>query len=347
MSSILQDYIYGYAPVALTATRSLKTAVPDATSSPGRAPINQFARLKTLATPAARLIPRPNADTLYTLAWLDLSREPIMLHVPETAGRYYLIPLYDAYSNEFASIGSRTTGDGEGDFAIAGPLWRDPLPERLQIVRAPTDTVWVIGRTLVRGKADLANALVVSSQYQLVPLSAYPQFLATGNYSPPTNVPVTPPNPDFVGAPITNSPGFSKPEFFDVLAETVLRNPPPLSQAQQAEQLVRHGLAHKNELTPAIVSEANAAMLEEVLTQRTRQNGWSIDLKAGDYGEDYLNRAATAPFGLGANIAADALYPSTRTDVDGNPLVGTKNYAIHFPQGQTPPVKGLLVAHGL
>ena len=121
---ILQDYTYGYAPVVMTATRSVNTAVPDASSSPGRAPIDQFARLKMLATPAARLVRRPNADTLYTLAWFDLAKEPIVLHVPDTAGRYYLIPLYDAYSNEFASIGSRTTGNGEGDFAIVGPLWQ-------------------------------------------------------------------------------------------------------------------------------------------------------------------------------------------------------------------------------
>jgi len=239
---ILQDYTYGYAPVVMTATRSVNTAVPDASSSPGRAPIDQFARLKMLATPAARLVRRPNADTLYTLAWFDLAKEPIVLHVPDTAGRYYLIPLYDAYSNEFASIGSRTTGNGEGDFAIVGPLWQGQLPKTLQIVSAPTDHVWVIARTLVRGGPDLANTLVLTSQYQLVPLSAYPQFHATGDYSPPINVPVIRPNPDFVGAPITSSPGVWKPGFFEILAETALRNPPSSSQAQQADQLVRDGL---------------------------------------------------------------------------------------------------------
>src|SRR5260370_31429900 len=136
--SILDDYIYGYAPVALAATRSFKTAAPNATSDPGRAPINQFARLKMLANPTARLVPRPNADTLYTLAWLDLLKEPIILHVPDTAGRYYLIPLSHAYSNEFASIGSRTTGKVEGYFAIIGPLWQGPVHRGLQGREAPT-----------------------------------------------------------------------------------------------------------------------------------------------------------------------------------------------------------------
>jgi hypothetical protein len=341
MPSILQDYIYGFAPVTMASARSLFTAVPDATSSPGRAPINQLARLDVPASPASRLIPRPNADTLYSLAWLDLARGPMILHVPDTAGRYYLIPLYDAYSNEFASIGSRTTGDGEGDFAIVGPLWHGALPPDLAgVIHAPTNTVWLIGRTLVRGVADLAAARAVTDQYQLVPLAAFPQFQATGNYTPPTNVPVTAPNPDFVAQPITNAVGFSMPEFFNLLLDTSLRNPPPLPQFRQAAQLVRDGFVHRSELTPAVAAQAGSAFLEELLATRSQQNGWSIDLASGDYGTDYLKRAAIARFGLGANIAADAVYPSATSDAAGNALIGTTSYTIHFAAGQTPPVRG-------
>jgi hypothetical protein len=341
MPSILQDYIYGFAPVTMAATRSLFTAVPDATSSPGRAPINQLARLDTLATPASRLIPRPNADTLYSLAWLDLAHGPMILHVPNTAGRYYLIPLYDAYTNEFASIGSRTTGDGEGNFAIVGPLWRGALPADLAgIIHAPTNTVWLIGRTLVRGVGNLAAARAVTDQYQLVPLPAFSQFRATGSYTPPISVPVSPPNPDFVALPITSAVGFAMPEFFDLLLDTSLRNPPPLAQLRQAAQFVRDGFVHQSELTPAVAAQAESAFLDELQATRTQQNGWSIDLATGDYGTDYLKRAAIARFGLGANIAADAVYPSATSDAAGNALIGTTSYTIHFAAGQTPPVRG-------
>src|SRR5262249_6257133 len=185
-----------------------------------------------------------------------------------------------------------------------------------------------------------ANAFVLTSQYQLVPLSAYPQFHATGDYNPPINVPVTRPNPDFVGAPITSSPGFWKPGFFEILAETALRNPPSSWPAPEAGQLVRDGLTHKNEPTPAIVSEVNAMMLNQMRTQRTHRHGWSLDLKAGDYGMDYLNRAATARFGFGANVAADAVYLSAATDRDGNPLLRTENYVTPFPPDGTPPARG-------
>jgi hypothetical protein len=338
---ILKDYVYGYAPVALAATRALATAVPDATTFPGRAPINQFARVNHLATPGARLVPRPNADTLYTLAWLDLSFEPMILHVPDTAGRYYLMPLYDAYSNEITSIGSRTTGNGPGDYAVLGPQWHGALPAGLSgIVPAPTNTVWLIGRTLVRGQQDLASAVKVTSQYQLVPLTAYPNFLMTGTYVPPVNVPVTPPNPDFEGSPITSSVGFSKPEFFDVLLQTSLQNPPPPQQEPQAALLVGEGELLKSQMAPDIVNQADNAFICEENTAGMPQNGWPIDLELGTYGSDYLKRAATAQFGLGANFAADAVYSTTFVDVNGNALSGTNNYVIHFAPNQIPPVSG-------
>ena len=338
-SDILPDYIYGYAPVAMEATRSLLTAVPNASTVPGLAPINQFSYGNILATPDERIIIRPNADTLYTTAWLDLAQEPMILHVPDTGGRYYLMPMLDAYSNDFASIGSRTTGTGEGNYAIVGPFWRGTLPQGLSgVVDAPTNTVWLIGRTLVHGEADLASAAELTKQYKLVPLSAYPDFAATGVYTPPGNVPVTPPNPDFTGAPITNSPVFSKPQFFDVLSKIALRNPPPPPQLLQASRLVLDGFIHQNQLTPDTVTQADNAFAAKLRATVTQQNGWSIN--GGSYGTDYLERAAITRIGFGTNIPADAVYPSTTMDASGNPLVGTNSYVIHFVPGQTPPVRG-------
>jgi hypothetical protein len=332
--AILQDYIYGYAPVAMEATRAIETAVPD-TTSPGRAPINQFAYVDQLATPAERLIIRPNADTLYTSAWLDVTSEPLILHVPDTEGRYYVIPMLDAYSNEFASIGSRTTGNNEGNYAIVGPFWHGALPKELTgVMHAPTDTIWLLGRTLVHGESDVSNAVAVTHQYQLIPLSAYADFLATGNYTPPTGMPFKPVNPDFIGGPVTNSPVFSKPEFFDVLFGIALRNP------VQASGLVVDGVIHQRQLTSDVVSAANAALAEKSAGSGIQQNGWTINLDRGSYGTDYLARAAATRFGFGTIIAADAIYPSTRMDTSGNALDGTKSYAIHFAPGQTPPAHG-------
>ena len=340
-SSVLNDYIYGFSPVAMEATRGLQTAVPDNTTIPGLAPINQFGYRTTLADPSERLIVRPNADTLYTTAWLDLSREPMILHVPDTAGRYYLIPMLDGYSNEFASIGPRTTGTAAGNFAIVGPDWKGTLMEPVTgVIHAPTNTVWIIGRILVRGQADLQEAAGLAKQFLLVPLSAYADFLQTGTYTTPTGVAVIPPNPDFKGLPVTSSPAFSKPEFFDFLAGYSLQNPPPRDQIGRASRLVLDGFLHQGQLNSDIVAQANQAFAAEGSSIGTLENGWTLNLKGGSYDEDYLLRATITRFGFGANVAADAIYPSAMTDADGNRLVGTNQYVIHIPPGQTPPAHG-------
>jgi hypothetical protein len=193
---------------------------------------------------------------------------------------------------------------------------------------------------LVRGAADLPAAVAVTTQYQLIPLSAYPQFLATGQYTPPVGVPIIPPDPDFDDSPVTNSQGFSNPEFFDVLAGVAVRNPAPREQEPQASQLVLDGFLHQNQLNPEIETQAVNAFIAQLFSTAQRENGWSVNLNTGNYGSDYLTRAAIARFGLGANIPSDAVYPNALTDVAGNALDGNNNYVMHFPPGQTPPING-------
>ena len=332
---VLVAYIYGYAPVAIAATERIQTAVPDANSIPGEAPINQFAYIKALATPDAKTVIRPNADTIYTTAWLDLRSQPMVLSLPAVPDRYYAIPLYDAYTNEFYSFGPRTTGSTAGDYLIAGPDWSGTVPQGITaVVRAPTPTVWVIGRTLVRGPDDLPNAVAATTQYRLIPLSDYGT-----SYTPPTNVPVQPPDPDFVASPVTNAPGFQSPAFFGVMQPFIVANPPPANQLPLVA-LFQPAFAHPEALTPRIVKLAQAAMVVAIEAATTTVNGWSYSLAIGTYGENYLLRAAVARFGLGANAKEDAVYASCSTDASGTSLNGSANYTITFPAGQQPPVKG-------
>ena len=334
-ADVLVAYIYGYAPVAIAATQSIQTAAPDANSVPGEAPVNQFAYIKTLATPDAKTVIRPNADTIYTTAWLDLREQPMVLSLPAVPDRYYVIPLYDAYTNQFYSFGPRTTGSAAGDYLIAGPSWSGSVPQGITaVVRAPTPTVWVIGRTLVRGPDDLSNAVAVTTQYQLIPQDQYGT-----SYTPPSNVPVQPPDPDFVASPVTSAPGFQSPEFFGVMQPFILANPPPANQ-QPLVASFRPVFEHPDALTPRIVQLALAAMSVAIEASTTKVNGWSYSLALGSYGENYLLRAAVARYGLGANGKDDAVYASCSTDAAGNALDGSTNYTIRFPAGQLPPVSG-------
>jgi hypothetical protein len=338
-SPILCSYIYGYAPIAIEATRSVATAVSDA-STEGFAPVNQLARSTHLPTAADKLIVRPNADVLATQAWLDLSFEPMILHLPDSGGRYYLVPMLDAYSNVFKSLGSRTTGTGAGDYAIVGPNWQGRLPSTLAgVVHAPTNMVWILGRTLVHNQADLANAVAVTSQWQLMPLTAYPQFLLTGSYIPPVNVPITPPNPRFALPPIGSGPGFSSPDFFDELLKVSLKNPPPPQQEPLAAVLVGEGVLLQSLVTQDVESQAIAAFTGENNTEQ-QVNGWRFNLQGGNFGDNYLLRGTIARFGIGQNIPADAVYLHTSSDINNSPLDGSKAYVIHFTPDQVPQVNG-------
>jgi hypothetical protein len=119
-------------------------------------------------------------DTLYSFAWLDLSKEPIVLSVPDTQGRYYMMPLLDAWTNVFASPGKRTTGTKAGNFAITGPGWVGKLPGGVRQIKAPTNTVWITGRTQTNGPRDYAAVHALQKQYKLTPLSAFGK-----SYTPP------------------------------------------------------------------------------------------------------------------------------------------------------------------
>jgi hypothetical protein len=337
---ILNDYIYGLAPVILRATRDIATAVPDQTT-PGKAPINQFSYSTKLVTPQDQTVVRPNVDTLYTSAWLDLGAEPVILHVPDMGTRYYLVPMLDAYSNVFDSVGSRTTGNGAGNYAIVGPEWTGPVPQDVSgVIYAPTNTVWLLGRTLVRGQADLPGAVAASKQLLLIPLSAYAQYQQSGIYTPPAGVPVRPPNPNFSSNPLSSSPGFSGPEFFDFLLPYALHNPPPADQRREALAFVFDGFLEQSAMNASIPDQAVAESVKAEADATVSENGWSVDFNTGDYGTNYALRDGTALLGLGANIPADAVYLSARNEIGGTALSGVNNYVIHLAPGQAPPAHG-------
>src|SRR5262245_16146842 len=176
-------YVFGYPLVLMDITRSVMTAVPKVEER--KAPINQFLHLGTFPDPTFTDVVSPNADTLYSTASIDLTNEPIILSVPEMGNRYYLMQMMDAWTNVFASPGTRTTGNGKGDFAIVGPGWKGQLPQGVKEIKSPTNMVWMIGRTQTNGKGDYDAVHAIQKQYALTPLSAWGK-----NYQAPESVPV-------------------------------------------------------------------------------------------------------------------------------------------------------------
>jgi len=152
--SVAQEaYIYFYPLVIMDVSRKHFTNI-EADKMFARGPMNTFSHAHTFPPATFRGATHPNFDTLYSVGWLDLTKEPVVITVPDTQGRYYLLQLVDMWTDTFAGVGKRTTGTGAGNFVVVGPSWQNDLPQGLQRIDAPTPFVWVIGRTRTDGPQD-------------------------------------------------------------------------------------------------------------------------------------------------------------------------------------------------
>ena len=297
------------------------------------APVNRFVLSTGLSTPAVN-VAGPNVDTLYGYAWLDLSKEPQILFVPDTNGRYYSIQLIDAYFNTFTYVGRRVTGTAAGKYALVGPGWTGTIPQGVTRIDAPTNHVLAFTRTLVSGDMDLAAANAIQIQYGLLPLSAYPQ---------------TPQPPITPEAALTIFPILRLtdrgPQFFDDLSVGLLTDPPPSSDGSSLDRFATIGIGPNqlplNSQSPAVLSALSDAVpaAEDLIRKAdfsTSANGWGTDYGITNFIKDPLHRAKTSVYGPGAHVAQEALYFSPVRL--GQLLSGATNYSLKFAAGGLPPV---------
>lgn len=168
----MEAVFYGFAPVMMQLGLNSQTDA-DKPYDNGQAPTNQMGHARRLYGPNDKFAVTANNDTLYSFAGLDLSKEPVVLTVPDTNGRYYIMQLLDAYSRSIEDIGIGTLGAKGGTFAIVGPDWKGTLPAEMVLIKSPTPQVYVIGRTGVDGEQDLPAARALQDQYRLTLLSNY------------------------------------------------------------------------------------------------------------------------------------------------------------------------------
>lgn len=335
--------IYGLPLVLMDLTMKQATNVSHPTSG-FAAPVNQFANAKIFPSAAFKAVVRANVDTLYSSAFLELSKEPMVLSVPDTGGRYYLLPMLDAWTDVIATPGKRTTGTAAKTFAITGPGWNGTLPPGVSEVKSPTNLVWILGRTQTDGPADYPAVHAIQSGYKLVPLSAL-----GAPYSPPEGT--VDPKVDTQTPPIAQLEAMSARDFFTSLARLLKSNPPLPSDAGVLAELATIGVVpgepfDASKLDPAVASALDKSVtialrnLRDAARQMgTSVNGWHIPpSNLGNYGSDYTTRALIALIAFGANLPADAIYPTAFVDGDGNLLNGANRYVLHFDAGGTPPV---------
>jgi hypothetical protein len=342
---ITEAYVYGFPLVIMDITKNVLTDTPKLTSQ--KAPINQFLHMRKFPDPSFTEVVSPNADTLYSQAWIDVSKEPIILSIPEMGDRYYVFPLLDEWTNVYASLGTRTTGNRQGAFAITGSAWKGSLPEGVKELKSPTNLSWLIGRIQTNGPNDFAAVKQLQDQFKLIPLSAWEK-----EYTPPIDVPVAP-GIDSTVVPIVQVLLMEGPAFFTKLAELLKKTPIPVADVDYVKKFAQFGLIPGQDfsvgsLTPLQTERLNEAVASAKIGIKKlwdehpfarMENGWGIITKGiGSYGTNYDVRAAVAFGGLGANLPEDAVYPTTNVDSAGLPLNGNFRYTIHFDKGKLPPV---------
>jgi hypothetical protein len=335
-------YIYAYPMVLMEVTRRVGTNVaePKGTS----APINQFAHVRAFPDPSLTVVVRPNADTLYSVLQFDVTNEPLVVSVPDSGGRYYLLEVMDYWTDVFMSPGKRTTGTTALTFAIVGPAWKGDLPAGVVRYQSPTGSGWILGRTQTNGEADYDAVHKFQDAITAVPLNAYGK-----PYSPPKGS--VNPKQD-LSAPPDQVDKMSAADFFATFADLLKSNPPHANDYPLLDRMKRIGFEPGKSFmfssAPKEIQDAlNAAIatgLAKIKTAVTASgnavNGWRINLIGiGTYGADYLHRAAVAFGGLGANTIEDAVYPFAFADAAGKPLSSDQRYTIHFTKDQLPPVR--------
>ncbi|HET9016933.1 MAG TPA: DUF1254 domain-containing protein [Thermomicrobiaceae bacterium] len=339
----VEAFLYFYPLVTMDVTRRQMTNLEPG-KRPGFAPMNNFSHIRAFPDAAFRTVVRPNFDTLYSFAWLDLTIEPVIVSAPDTHGRYYLLQMLDMWTDTFAVPGKRTSGTGVQHYAVIGPGWVGPLPPGVEKIQAPTPYVMLVGRTQTNGPADYDAVHRIQDGYTLTPLSQWGLV--------PQRVPFRPdPTVDMRTEPLQQVNGMPVADFFGYAAELLKLHAPHVTDWSILRRMRRIGIEVGqsfafDQLPPAVrealadvPAQTLAKMRGKAATLGGNVNGWSILTDTvGVYGDSYLKRACVAMIGLGANQPEDAIYPLNVADADGVPLTGEHDYLLHFAKDDLPPV---------
>ncbi|PND34440.1 hypothetical protein C1I89_09540 [Achromobacter pulmonis] len=340
-------YIYAYPLVTMEMTRRVMTNVAEPEGT--RAPMGHLIKLRHYPDAKFRDVTAPNADTLYTTAFIDVGDEPWVVSLPDLHGRYALFPMLDGWTTVFDVPGKRTTGTGAQTFIVTGPGWQGAVPEGMTHYKSPTSIVWLLGRIYCSGTSqDYAEVHKVQDEVKLSPLSAWGK-----NWTPPKgkvdpSIDMKTPVRDLVN-------NMDAIAYFTLFAELLKRNPPNAADAPMVARLASIGIVpgqdfDRSKFNPEFARRVPQVGFGRIMTHFKSSggdiqeiDGWGFTTKTGIYGTNYLQRALVAAIGLGANRPQDAIYPTSLQSDTGaikRAYNGSEKYVLTFKKGMTPPVSG-------
>lgn len=340
---IVRDaYIYGYPLVTMDMTRRQETnvSVPD----DAHAPVGQLIKLRTYPAVDNHGAAAPNADTLYTMVWLDVSAEPWVFSIPDMGNRYYIMPMLSGFNEVFFVADPRTTGPKAQTYAVTGPGWSGTLPTGVTQVKSPTAMVWILGRVYCTGTPEDYQAVhELQDRYSVVPLSSYGK-----PYTPPAGI--VEEKFDMKTAVRKQVDAMPVDEFMSYFARLLKTNPPKPQDAPIVARMAKIGVVPGQDLDrsklPTLGDKLNPKLalveLLEAMKAKKAVNGWLYWTDdAGTYGTDYTQRALVTLIGPGLNFPQDAVYPFSEKDEHGDKYDGAAHrYVMHFGKGEMPPVQG-------
>jgi hypothetical protein len=318
----LAAYVHGFPPLISRSSQAIF-------------PVNSLVGVAALSTPANKIVVLPNVDTVYTVSRLDLRAGPLIVSVPPSRHRYYVLQLMDAYTNVFGYIGTRTTGPRAGSYAIVGPSYRGPVPG-YRTFHSPTPDALLLGRTLVKPGETTRTLAAVLGTYAMTPLST----LAAGA-APRRSLVITSSARGATPPPATGTP------FLSAFDELLGADPPSAAEARALAALKRFGIGAgafgavarlPADVRAALIRGVNAgparvaALAKQLQTGPGHEHaGWELPAAdIGRYGADFNQRAATAHDALWANTAAEAVYFMTERDGARRTLTGRHRYVLRF-----------------
>jgi hypothetical protein len=335
-----EGFIYGL-PIVMNYAVMQEFSV-DKSSGQYKAPFNTMFNDARVFTYKDTAVVTPNSDTPYSMVWLDLRAEPMVISVPAVPKeRYYSVQLIDGNTYNYGYIGTRATGPDAGDYLVVGPDWKGEKPAGIrEVFTSTTPFALTVFRTQLFNADDMPNVVKVQAGYRARPLSAFLNQPA----------PAAAPKVDFLPA---TTQGI-KDNFFAYLDAALELVPITPETKELRGRLASIGigpgktfdfkklsLEHKAAVLLAM-KEGEDKIEKYLTTEQKSVNGWKIGSLFGDrqfFNGNWLVRAAAAKAGIYGNDSVEATYPMTRVDADGDTLDGSKhNYSLTFPAGQTPPV---------
>ena len=333
----IEAYVYLHPLLTMDVTRRTLTNTPE-----GR--LNQFAHNKVFPKAEDREVVRPNFDTLYSSAWVDISEEPMIVSMPDTKDRYYILPIMDMWTDVFVAAGKRTSGTKAKNIALVPKCFKDKLPKGIEAVEAPTSMMWIINRIQTNGPKDYSFVNGLQEGFKITPLSQWGKKVALKPFK-------ADPTADMKTSPFDQMMAMDAQKYFSYGAELMKEYPAHATDFSILARMKRIGIeAGKSfdydKASPVVkaaldssITDGLQLMKETLPSMATVANGWQMNTSTmGVYGNYYMKRAIVTLIGLGAIPPEDGIYPLLLADADGEKLVGTSNYKIHFEKDELPPV---------